>query len=126
MWKASNVAGGLLIQHLPDGEEGRERLHARMDHPHWEHVSALAGSMTAEELVDPALALDDLIWRLFHEEPEVRLLAASNLTRGCRCSAEYYHSVLSRFPAEELAEMRDGQGAISVDCAFCSIFPIDL
>lgn len=121
------VAGGLLIQHLPDGEEGRERLHARMDHPHWEHVSALAGSMTAEELVDPALALDDLIWRLFHEEPEVRLLSVSDLKRGCRCSAEYYHSVLSRFGDEELAEMRDQQGKISVDCAFCSkIFPIAL
>lgn len=121
------VAGGLLIQHLPDGEEGRERLHARMDHPHWEHVSALAGSMTQEELVDPALALDDLIWRLFHEEPEVRLLTTSDVTRGCRCNAEYYRSVLSRFPAEELAEMRDEQGAISVDCAFCSkVFPIAL
>src|SRR6185503_3522003 len=26
-------AGGLLLQHLPEGEEGRERLHTRLDHP---------------------------------------------------------------------------------------------
>jgi molecular chaperone Hsp33 len=121
------VAGGLLIQHLPEGEEGRERLHVRMDHPHWEHVTALAGSMTQDELVDPALALDDLIWRLFHEETEVRTLSAAALTRGCRCSADYYRSVLSRFPEDELADMRDEHGAISVDCAFCSkVFPIAL
>lgn len=121
------VAGGLLVQHLPDGEEGRERLHVRMNHPHWEHVAALAGSMTQEELVDPALALDDLIWRLFHEEPEVRLLSATAVQRGCRCSADYYRSVLSRFSAEDLDDMRDEQGAISVDCAFCSkVFPLAL
>ena len=29
------VAGGLLVQHLPDGEEGKERLHVRMNHPEW-------------------------------------------------------------------------------------------
>ena len=114
------IAGGLLIQHLPDGEEGRERLHARMDHPHWEHVAALAGSMTADELVDPALPLDDILWRLFHEEDEVRLLPSTGLTRGCRCSVEYYRSVLGRFSPEDLDEMRDDQGQISVDCAFCS------
>ena len=121
------IAGGLLIQHLPDGEEGRERLHARMDHPHWEHVAALAGSMTADELVDPALPLDDILWRLFHEEDEVRLLPSTGLTRGCRCSADYYRSVLGRFSPEDLDEMRDDQGQISVDCAFCSrVFPLAL
>src|SRR5690349_5433996 len=26
------TAGGLLFQHLPEGEEGRERLHTRLDH----------------------------------------------------------------------------------------------
>ena len=35
------IAGGLLVQHLPEGEEGRERLHVRLDHPEWEHVAAL-------------------------------------------------------------------------------------
>ncbi|HYI43262.1 MAG TPA: Hsp33 family molecular chaperone HslO, partial [Sphingomicrobium sp.] len=28
------TAGGLLFQHLPEGEEGRERLHTRLDHPY--------------------------------------------------------------------------------------------
>ena len=41
------VAGGLLLQHLPEGEEGRDRLHTRLDHPDWPHVAILAGSVKA-------------------------------------------------------------------------------
>src|SRR3954453_10409903 len=78
-------AGGLLLQHLPEGEEGRERLHTRLDHPDWPHVAILGGSVKAEELTDPKLPLDDLIWRLFHEEEELRTLPAVKLSRGCRC-----------------------------------------
>lgn len=114
------VAGGVLLQHLPDGEEGRERLHAQLDHPDWEHVSVMAGSVRHHELVDPALSLEQLIWRLFHEEQEVRVLAGADLKRGCRCTVEYYRSVLTGFPETERAEMRDESGDILVDCAFCS------
>ena len=113
-------AAGLLVQHLPDGEEGRERLHARMDHPEWEHIAVLAGSIRHEELLDEALTMEALVWRLFHEEAEVRIERGAPLTRGCRCSAAHYHSVLSRFPEHERAEMRDESGNILVDCAFCS------
>ena len=121
------VAGGLLIQHLAEGEEGRERLHVRLDHPEWEHVAALAGSIRQEELNDPALSLEALVWRLFHEEDEVRVKPLASLSRGCRCTVEHYRSVLARFPVEELDAMRDDQGTIGVDCAFCSrVFAIDL
>lgn len=114
------VAGGMLVQHLPEGEEGRARLHAQMDHPEWEHVAALAGSIRHDELVDPALSLESLVWRLFHEESEVRVLPGTPLARGCRCSVAHYESVLRRFPEAERAEMRDDAGLIVVDCAFCS------
>ncbi len=121
------LAAGILIQHLPDGEEGRERLHARLDHPEWEHVSILAGSIRHDELLDRGLSLEALIWRLFHEEDEVRTIKGASLGRGCRCSVEHYHSVISRFPESELDDMRDEDGTIKVDCAFCSrIFPIAL
>lgn len=120
------VAGGLLIQHLADGEEGRERLHTRMDHPEWEHVVALAGSTRHEELVDPALSLDALVWRLFHEEEEVRVQPGAPIARGCRCSVEHYTQIIERFPEEDRADMRDESGKIMVDCAFCSkVFEIE-
>ena len=114
------VAGGLLFQHLPEGEEGRERIHTRLDHPDWPHIAILAGSVKAEELTDPTLALDDLLWRLFYEEDEVRTLNAVQLKRGCRCDADYVRSVIARFPAEEREAMVGDDGFIRVDCEFCS------
>lgn len=119
-------AGGLLLQHLPEGEEGRERLHTRLDHPDWPHVAILGGSVKDDELTDPELPLDDLIWRLFHEEDELRTLAAIKLGRGCRCDPEYVRSVIARFPADEREAMVGDDGLIRVDCAFCSSsFPIE-
>jgi molecular chaperone Hsp33 len=118
-------AGGLLLQHLPEGEEGRERLHTRLDHPDWPHVAILGGSVKAEELTDPELPLDDLVWRLFHEEEELRTLPAIPLRRGCRCDPDYVRSVIARFPADERDAMVGDDGLIRVDCAFCSSsFPI--
>ena len=114
------LAAGLLVQHLAEGEEGRERLHVRMDHPEWEHVAILSGSIRHEELVDRSLSLEAVIWRLFHEEDEVRVEQLASLERGCRCTVEHYQDVLSRFPESERAEMRGDDGLIGVDCAFCS------
>jgi molecular chaperone Hsp33 len=119
------IAGGILFQHLPEGEEGRERLHTRLDHPDWGHVSVLAGSVRAEELTDPDLALDGLVWRLFHEEAEVRVLQGAPLSRGCRCDPDYVRSVIARFPEEERESMKGEDGVIRVDCEFCSTsFPV--
>ena len=119
------VAGGLLLQHLPEGEDGRERLHTRLDHPEWEHVAILGQTMKAEELADPALPLETLLWRLFNEESEVRLHGDTALVRGCRCSPDYIAQVLAKFPAEEQQAMADETGTIFVDCAFCARkFPV--
>jgi molecular chaperone Hsp33 len=121
----SHVAGGLFLQHLPEGEDGRERLHVRLDHPEWEHVAILGGTMGADELADPTLSLETLVWRLFNEETEVRLLSEVSLARGCRCSPDYIAQVLGQFPVEEQREMADADGMIYVDCQFCATkFPV--
>ena len=121
------IAGGILFQHLPEGEEGRERIHTQLDHPDWPHVAILAGSVKEGELVDPDLPLDDLIWRLFHEEVEVRTYTPVHLRKGCRCDPDYVRSVIARFPEEEREAMVGPDGFITVDCAFCSqSFPITL
>jgi molecular chaperone Hsp33 len=119
------IAGGLLFQHLPEGEEGRDRIHTRLDHPEWAHVAVLAGSVRAEELTNPDLPLDELVWRLFHDEEEVRTLEPVALKRGCRCDGDYVRSVIERFPLEERAAMVGDDGMIRVDCEFCATsFPI--
>lgn len=119
------VAGGMLLQHLPEGEDGRERLHTRLDHPEWEHVAILGQTISTAELVDRDLPLETLVWRLFNEEEEVRVIGGAALTKGCRCDIDHIRDVLLRFPADERATMADENGIIGVDCAFCSrIFPV--
>lgn len=119
------TAAGLLVQHLAESEEGRERLSARPDLPEWEHVEALAASIRHEELLDPQLSMEALVWRLFREEREVRVRPGPAIARGCRCSADHYAQVIGRFPEDERAAMRNQEGEILVDCAFCSrVFPV--
>ncbi len=120
------VAGGMLIQHLPAGETGRDRLHVRHDHPQWEYARALGQTVGADELLNPALPLEDVAWRLFHQD-ELWVNAGSPVARGCRCSAAHFRGVLAQFPPDQRADMADDDALIRVDCAFCSrIFPISL
>jgi molecular chaperone Hsp33 len=112
-------AGGLMLQHLPEGEEGRDRIHTRLDHPEWAHVAALGGSVTTDELADPTLPLETLAWRLFNED-EVRVLPSITLAQGCRCNPEHVERVIARFPEDQRAEMRNDDGEIVVDCEFCA------
>ena len=114
-----SVAGGLFLQHLPEGEDGRERLHTRLDHPEWEHVAALGQTIEAAELADAALPLEALLWRLFNED-EVRVLGATPIVRGCRCDPDHIRTVLANFPVEERRAMADAEGLIRIDCAFCA------
>jgi molecular chaperone Hsp33 len=113
-------AGGLLVQHLPEGEEGRERLHVQLDHPEWEHVEVMGGSVRAAELTDMALPLEDILWRLFSESDEVRLLSGKPCVKGCRCNEDHIRDVIARFPKEDKEDMVDESGNIAIDCAFCS------
>lgn len=124
------VAAGVLIQQLPTGEQEGPRLavtaHDRSLDQRWDHVQALAETIRPEELTNPGLSLEALVWRLYHDESEVRVLPGLPLSRGCRCNVDHLAAVLSRFPAEERAEMTGADGMIGVDCAFCSrVFPID-
>lgn len=114
------VSAGILLQHLPEGEEGRERLHVRLDHPEWEHVAVMASSLQTDELLDSGLSMDTLIWRLFHEEDEVRIEQGTALSKGCRCSVDHFQSVIARFPEDDRKDMVGDDGNITVDCAFCS------
>jgi len=114
------IGAGMLIQYLAESEEGGERFDQRISHPEWDHVRALAGSLTEEELDDPELTLEALVWRLFHEEREIRVLKGPAVSRGCRCSVVHFEEVLARFSKEDRKDMRDEHGIIRVDCAFCS------
>jgi molecular chaperone Hsp33 len=121
------IAGGLMVQHLAEGEVGRERLHVRLDHPEWEHIVALASTIAPDELADPELPLEEIVWRLFHEEAQIRVEPGELLIKGCRCDPAHIRDVIARFPPEDRQDMADETGEITVNCEFCSRkFPITL
>ena len=118
------IAAGVFMQQLPEGEDGGERLDVRAERVpvelKWRHVATLAETLSAVEMTDVTLSLESLVWRLYHDEEQVLVTRGEPLARGCRCDPAYLASVLARFPAEDQADMRDADGKIMIDCAFCS------
>lgn len=121
-------AGGLIVQHVPAAggeprpgetpEERDARLHGE-DDENWVRVSTLASTVEAHELIDPTLSPERLLLRLFHEEG-VRVSPEIAIASRCRCSRERIHRFLKGFSAQDIAEMREPDGGVTVTCEFCS------
>jgi molecular chaperone Hsp33 len=118
-------AGGLMIQQLPR-EGGVRTPHADAaeqlgddDDENWNRARHLAATVEDHELIDPMLAPERLLYRLFHEEG-VRVVPATAIAEVCRCSRERIETYLERFGAEELADLREPDGGLTVTCEFCS------
>jgi molecular chaperone Hsp33 len=121
-------AGGLILQHVPrlggdprpgeTPEEADLRLHGE-DDDDWLRVSTLAATVEPHELIDPTLSPERLLLRLFHEEG-VRVGDETAVVHRCRCSRQRIVSFLKGFSAEDLADMREDDGAVTVTCEFCS------
>jgi molecular chaperone Hsp33 len=114
-------AGGLMIQQLP--REGGKRENATTneddDEENWNRARHLAATVEDHELLDPTLSPQRLLYRLFHEEGVV-VTPAATLAAACRCSRERIHGYLRQFGAEELKDMREPDGGVTVTCEFCS------
>ncbi len=122
----------LAVGHVTDAQGDRMARGRRADPEHrrdsvareeaeepWARSQALFETLGEDELVDPTLASEKLLYRLFHEDG-VRLFEAKPLEAVCRCSRERILTVLQSFPAEERAEMVEEDGVIRVTCQYCS------
>jgi molecular chaperone Hsp33 len=106
-------AGGVLIQFIaPDDARGSTE-------EAWERTQALFETIGEDELIDPSLASNTLLWRLFHEDG-VRVFGSKPLRAFCRCSQDRIEGVLKSFPASDRAEMVEDDGKIRVTCEYCS------
>lgn len=108
--------GGIMVQRLPD-EDKTAVLDAAETEEGWREAVTLMGSAKAGELMDPALAPDQLLYRLFHE-PGVRAFQPYALVANCRCSHRRVARTLAAFPRDEVISMMD-EGRVSVRCEFC-------
>jgi molecular chaperone Hsp33 len=106
-------AGALMLQRLPPAAGAADEADDG-----WRRTLAFMASSTPEELLDPHLSANDLLYRLFHEDG-VRVFAPADLRPGCRCSRERVERVLRSLPDDELGTF-EIDGVISVTCEFCS------
>jgi molecular chaperone Hsp33 len=114
-------AGGVIVQFMPGEGGARERgeavLRSHEDEEAWARASAFLNTTQADELLDPGLTAESLLFRLFHEDG-VRVFEARPVAARCACNAEKIAAVLSRYAAEDLSDLAD-DGRIKVACEFC-------
>jgi molecular chaperone Hsp33 len=126
-------AGGVLVQHLPphgqsvmpdlpgDGDFGNPDTADQdfVEDDKWTTARAYVNTVGDEELADPDLSAERLLFRLFNE-PGVRVFDPIALEERCTCSAERIEAMLrNNFSPEEREEMVV-DGEIEVVCEFCS------
>jgi molecular chaperone Hsp33 len=126
-------AGGVLVQYLPphgvrtmpdlpgDGDFSNpataDQSFAESDK--WRETRALLATVADDELADPDVSAERLLFRLYHETG-VRVFDPVPLEERCTCSAERIEAMLrDNFSAEERQEMVVN-GEIEVVCEFCS------
>jgi molecular chaperone Hsp33 len=106
-------AGGVLIQYIAADETRGSTEDA------WRRTQAFFETIGEDELVDPDLSSNQLLFNLFHEDG-VRVFDPRMLAAVCRCSQERIESVLKSFEAAEREDMVEPDGKIHVTCEFCS------
>lgn len=111
LWLATNSqhAAGLLLQALPEQHEDD-------DPDAWNRACQLANTITNEELLE--LPAEELLHRLYHEE-DIRLYESSPVAFRCSCSRDHMANNLRNLGEQEIQNILEGQGSISVNCGFC-------
>jgi molecular chaperone Hsp33 len=106
-------AGGVLIQNIASDDARGSTEEA------WTRTQAFFETIGEDELLDPSLSSNQLLFRLFHEDG-VRVFEAQPLRAFCRCSQERIETVLRSFDPAERRDMVEGDGKIRVTCEYCS------
>jgi molecular chaperone Hsp33 len=109
LWRA----GGMLIQSVAEDDARGSTTEA------WGRTQAFFETVGEDELIDPDLSSQQLLFRLFHEDG-VRVFGSQPLRAFCRCSQERIETVLRSFDAAERADMVEDDGQIHVTCEYCS------
>lgn len=112
-------AGGMLIQNIAEDDARGSTTEA------WVRTQAFFETIGEDELLDPTISAETLLFRLFHEDG-VRVFEPKPLQAFCRCSQDRIETVLKSFGEDERADMVEDDGQIRVTCEYCSkVYGID-
>ncbi len=109
-------AGAIMLQHVPEHEKIPQDHKPVSDN--WNRAQILLETCKSEELLDPKLHDETLLYRLFHEEG-VRVYHPQSIQKGCRCTPEKLQHILGLLSEEDIAHAtKDGE--IKMTCEFCN------
>lgn len=122
-------SGGLLTQFLPEsterlrmpdlpGGDGDQNGVDDVTDDAWAEVQVLMATIEPDELSDPTVGPERLLYRLFNEHG-VRVFEGAEVVDDCSCSREKIRNILEGFTEQEIADSIE-DGRISVSCEFCS------
>ena len=116
------AAGGMIIQMLPDADEGAvdalEEMIGQME-PITTTISRLQESRKG--WTDTALvrAMVEEIFRELPEEYEIKILEEREIKWDCDCSRERIEQALMTIGEEDLQQILDEDGQAELQCQFC-------
>ncbi|MBO6814155.1 MAG: Hsp33 family molecular chaperone [Rhizobiaceae bacterium] len=122
LWRA----GGMIVQFLPESEDrisqrdlpdGREDSDEVDEDDAWVEATALVGTIGDDELTDPNIGVEHLLFRLFNEHG-VRVFEGQQVLDKCSCSRERVIALVRSF--DEESDKLDGHDSFTTQCEFCS------
>ncbi|WP_374377959.1 Hsp33 family molecular chaperone HslO [Dongia sp.] len=131
-------AGAIMLQRLPSqgghaspgwtpdgatphdwqGGSGFSEIEGEEADDAWRRAVVLMASAQDRELLGPETGINDLLYRLFHEDG-VRVFTGHDLKAQCRCSRTKVETVLKSLGSDELNDLAV-DGALVVTCEFCN------
>ncbi len=109
LWRA----GGVLIQKV-----AADLVRGETDEG-WRRSEIFLATLSDSEMLDPALPMDRVLYRLFNEDG-VRMSDPEALTDRCSCDQERLAAVMRQFTAAEIESLIEPDGLIHADCQFCA------
>ena len=116
------AAGGMIIQMLPNAQEGAidalEEMIGSME-PITSIISRVCGSCKGCEDADCVRAMVEEIFKGMPEEYAVKVLEERDITWHCDCSRERIEQALMTIGADDLQEIIEEDGQAELQCQFC-------
>ena len=84
----------------------------------WHTAKTLLSSVTRDELLDPALSPENIVFRLFNTMAP-HTAKARPVSDQCRCNVEKIEAVLQQLASDEVEDLADEDGNLTITCEFC-------